>query len=228
MRTTNPFLISVGIHLTFFALAIGAISVLHKTIPTEPEKIKLKLLIPSPEPDISTPSIPVQPPQPIQKKREPIPTPKPLEPRVITPPVARVITQSNPVIPRVQPVAPATVPMVVKAPEAIPVAAPKAPPPPPPKVQENYEEENLGRIRSILAERLKYPKNAVRLKQQGEALVTFTLGTDRSVSLVTITKSSEFELLDDAARNLIESSASEFPKPSKSVRISVPIAYKLR
>ena len=117
---------------------------------------------------------------------------------------------------------------MTKAPETLPVAAPKAPPPPPPKVQENYEEENLGRIRSILAERLKYPKNALRLKQQGETTVTFTLGTDRSVSQITITKSSEFELLDEAARALIESSASEFPKPSKSVRISVPIAYKIR
>jgi len=226
VRTDNPLLISVGIHLTLLALAIGAMSVLHKTIPAEPEKIKLKLLIPSAEPEISAPAVAIQPPQPIQKSIEPTPIPKAIEPRVVTPPAPRIITQSKPIIPNVQPTIAA--PVAAKAPEAVPVAAPKAPPPPPPKAQENYEEENLGRIRTILAERLKYPKNALRLKQQGEAIVTFTLGTDRSVSQITITKSSEFELLDDAARGLIESSASEFPKPAKSVRISVPIAYKLR
>ncbi len=201
---------------------------LHKTMPIPPEKIKLKLLIPSPEPEISTPSMPIQRPQPIPKAIKPTPIPKAIEPHVTTPPTPRILTQSKPITPSAQPVVTATVPIVTKAPETLPVAAPKAPPPPPPKVQENYEEENLGRIRSILAERLKYPKNALRLKQQGETTVTFTLGTDRSVSQITITKSSEFELLDEAARALIESSASEFPKPSKSVRISVPIAYKIR
>lgn len=228
MRTTNPFLISVGIHLALFALSIGALSVLYKTVPMAPEKIKLKLLIPPSQTDVAVPPVPLQPQQPITKTvATPVHTPKPEQPSVITPPKPTVLPQKTPVAPTIQPSAPVSVPIPVAKPvETIPVAAPKAPPPP--KVQETYEEENLGKIRSILAERLKYPKNALRLKQQGEAIVTFTLGTDRSVSQITITKSSEFELLDEAARDLIESSASEFPKPSKSVRISVPIAYKLR
>ena len=227
VRTTNPLLISVGIHLALFALSIGALSVLYKTMPVVPEKIKLKLLIPPSETDITVP--PLQPQQPITKTVvKPLHTPKPEQPSVITPPKPTVLPQKTPVVAAIQPSAPVSVPIPVAKPaEAIPVAAPKAPPPPP-KVQENYEEDNLVRIRSILAARLKYPKNALRLKQQGEAIVTFTLAPSREVSQITITQSSGFDLLDDAARDLIESSASEFPKPSKSVRISVPIAYKLR
>lgn len=127
----------------------------------------------------------------------------PLTPNVPIVPSARISEQSN------QPLATKTVPPVQKQ-------------------QERYEEENLGRIRSILMERLTYPRNALRLKQEGEATVTFTFESDREVSQITISKSSGFDLLDEAAKNLIITSASEFPKPSKTVRISVPIAYKLR
>lgn len=200
---------------------------LHKTMPIPVEKIKLKILIPTSEPEVSAPPTPIQPQQPVMKAVVPAPVPETQKPRVITPPKPSVIPQNAPVAPMFQPPVSVAAPTsVVKTAEVIPTAVPKAPPPP--KVQENYEEENLGRIRSILADRLKYPKNALRLKQQGESTVTFTLGTDRTVSQITISQSSGFELLDEAARSLIESSASEFPKPSKSVRISVPIAYKLR
>lgn len=201
---------------------------LHKTMPIPVEKIKLKILIPTSEPEVSAPPTPIQPQKPVMKAVVPAPVPETQKPRVITPPKPSVIPQNAPVAPMFQPPVPVATPTsVVKTAEVIPAAVPKAPPPPP-KSQENYEEENLGRIRSILADRLKYPKNALRLKQQGESTVTFTLGTDRTVSQITISQSSGFELLDEAARSLIESSASEFPKPSKSVRISVPIAYKLR
>jgi len=200
---------------------------MQKKPPPIEEKISLKILL---QPTAVSQPHPIQVP-PIAPKL-PAPMPKPIQPQIIIPPKTPLIPMIKPTKPTQVSPAPviATPPLVSKAPETAPVSLVKAPPapPPPPKVQENYEEENLGKIRSILVDRLKYPKNALRLKQQGEAIVTFTLGTDRSVSQVTLTKSSEFELLDDAARNLIESSASEFPKPSKSVRISVPIVYKLR
>ncbi|WP_299804257.1 energy transducer TonB [Sulfuricurvum sp. RIFOXYD2_FULL_44_160] len=220
MRAPHPFLLSVGIHLTLAALIIGAVSVIHKTLPVITETTSLKVLIHTPE---SVLSIPIKSPEPIQKKEEPIPLPKQIQ--TSTPIKTPVLVQSKPI-----PVAPQTAPTItpsVKTPEITAQAVPKAPPPPP-KVEENYAEENLGRIRTILAERLKYPKNALRLKQQGGTIVTFTLDTNRDVSQITITQSSGFELLDDAAKNLIESSANLFPKPAKSVRISVPIAYKLR
>lgn len=196
------------------------------SLPIPPEKITLKVLLHSVEPAARVPEAP--PAEPSPKTVEPIPVPKPETPRIVTPPKPHMIAQSKPTVPT-SPEIPTVIPSATapKPPEAAPAAVPKAPPPPP-KAQENYEEENLGRIRAILAERLKYPKNALRLKQQGEVSVTFTLGTNRDVSQITISQSSGFELLDEAARSLIENSANEFPKPSKSVRITVPIAYKLR
>lgn len=228
MRPLNPFILSVGIHVILVALFVGAISSVQKTVLAKPEKIALKILQ---HPSASEAVAPApRPSENLPKPAEPILVPAPKHP--VTPILpAKKVTEANKAT--VSPIAPlpATPPLAVavpKAPDAVPAAAPKAPSPPPQKGEENYEEENLGRIRSILAERLKYPKNALRLKQQGESTVAFTLGTNREVSQITVVESSGFELLDDAAKNLIESSAAEFPKPKKAVRISVPIAYKLR
>lgn len=201
---------------------IGVISVVQKTLPISPEKIKLKILLntPEPSPDIPIPHISQPTPTP-QIQPKPLPKPTPIKTPVLAPSKPTITApQPTPVIQNVS---------VPKVAENIPVAVQKAsPPPPPPKVEEYYEEENLGRIRSILAARLKYPKNAVRLKQQGECIVTFTLEPNRDVNQITITRGSGFEMLDSAAKELIETSASEFPKPKKSIRISVPIDYKLR
>lgn len=227
VRTTQSFFLSVGIHFGLAALLIGAVSIIHQKVSMVPEKTKLKILLNAPEPADAPPLAnlvePKQTQQPIQKS-EPNPLPKQPEtvPQIKTP----IPIQTKPAVPAIS-TAQAIITPTPKPAEAVIVAAPKAPPSPP-KVEENYEEENLGKIRSILAERLKYPKNAQRLKQQGECMVAFTLEPSREVHQVTITQSSGFELLDDAARELIEASSSEFPKPKKSVRISVPIAYKLR
>lgn len=222
MRTANPFILSVGIHLALAALLIGALSAVQKIIPAVPEKTILKILLQPSESSVSIPRVQ-------QPKVEPIEPKKPLveQTRKVETLKPRVPTEIKQNIPAPSTVSKVEVPahVVSKIPEAATVVIPKAPPP---KVEENYEEENLGRIRTILAERLKYPKNALRLKQQGETTVTFTLGSNREVSQITISQSSGFELLDDAAKDLIESSATEFPKPKKSVRISVPIAYRLR
>lgn len=227
VRTAQSFFISVGVHLGIAALFMTAATVIHKNLSSSPEKTKIKILLNAPQPS----SVPAIPPVAQPKVQEPIPTPQPqkmptqpeIAPQVKTPlPVqakpAPAVTQPTPVF----------APPVPKAAEPVAVTVPKTPSAPPPKVEENYEEENLGKIRSILAERLKYPKNAARLKQQGECMVTFTLEPSREVHQITLTQSSGFELLDNAAKELIETSANEFPKPKKSVRISVPIAYKLR
>ncbi len=221
MRFTNPFFLSVSIHLSLITLVIGALSVVQKTIPIPSQKVPIKILINIPE---SAPQVRIIP-QHSKSIQQPVePSPEPNQPQIPKPLITQVLVPSKPTITAPQPMPqPVSVP---KAVEPTPIAPPKVSPPP--KVEENYAEENLGRIRTILSERLKYPKNALRLKQQGESIVTFTLETDREVSQITITQSSGFELLDDAAKELIEISASEFPKPKKSVRISVPIAYKLR
>lgn len=193
----------------------------QKTLLPPPQPIKIRILLNTPEP-VSEVSIPHLAQQKVQKeiqKLQPQPKQPPLVPSIKTP--VSVPTKLAP--PTVQ----ASTTIVTPAPtkSAEPVNVQKAPPP---KVEENYEEENLGRIRSILAQRLKYPKNALRLKQQGECVATFTLEPNRDINQIIITQSSGFELLDNAAIELIQTSASEFPKPKKSIRISVPISYKIR
>lgn len=94
--------------------------------------------------------------------------------------------------------------------------------------QKAYEDENLGRIRTLLAQNLTYPKNARRLNLQGEVTVTFSLSPNGEPIALTVTKSSGSELLDEAACRLIQTTAPQFPKPSKTVHISVPIGYRLR
>lgn len=221
MRTANPLFLSIGIHLSLAALMIGALSAMHEIIPTEPTKISLRVLIQSPTTQTAVPTQPLITPVP---KTIP-PTSKPVQP--INQVEKSVTVQNKPDIEAPQPIAPAATVVSSKVQDINPPITPKASPSVP-KQQENYEEENLGRIRAILMNRLIYPKNAVHLNQQGEVSVTFTLETNREVSQITITKSSGFDLLDDAAKKLILSSASEFPQPSKTVRISVPVAYKLR
>ena len=227
MRITKSFFLSIGIHFGLAVLLIGVFSAVQKNLSDSPQKIKLKLLLDTPFPEPVASPLP-KPKQPVQKlPSKPIPHQQPkISPQIkmAVPPKA---VQPLPVaVP--QPI-PTITPPMQKPTETIPVSTPKAPPPPPaPKVEENYEEENLGKIRSILTERLKYPKNALRLKQQGECIVTFTLEPSREVNQIRITQSSGFDILDDAAKELIETSSSEFPKPKKSVRISVPILYKLR
>lgn len=220
MKSSKPLLISLSLHLFLFILAWGALSAVRK-IP-EPEKIRVALLLRTPMVSQITPPKPMAP-MPVKTPE----APKPLETsklsqKVPTPPAvtaAKVVSAPS--------ATPTVTPAVAKTAPAEPVVV-KAPPPPPVNIQADYEEENLGRIRSLLSERLKYPKNALRLRQQGSVTITFTLSSSGDVSAITITKSSDFEMLDDAARTLIESTASAFPKPSKSVRISVPIDYKIR
>lgn len=228
MRITKSFFLSIGIHFGLAVLLIGIFSAAQKNLSDSPQKIKLKLLLDTSFPEPAASPLP-QPKQPVQKlPAQPIPHQQPkISPQMKTAVPPKAVQPSPVTAP--QPIPTVTAPLQ-KPTETIPVSTPKAPPPPPPapKVEENYEEENLGKIRSILAERLKYPKNALRLKQQGECIVTFTLEPSREVNQIRITQSSGFDMLDDAAKELIETSSSEFPKPKKSVRISVPILYKLR
>lgn len=227
MRITKSFFLSIGIHFGLAVLLIGVFSAVQKNLSDSPQKIKLKLLLDTTFPEPVASPLP-KPKQPVQKlPAQPILHQQPkISPQIkmaVPPKAVQPLPVTAP-----QPIPTVTAPLQKTA-EAVPISTPKGPPPPPaPKIEENYEEENLGKIRSILAERLKYPKNALRLKQQGECIVTFTLEPSREVNQIRITQSSGFDMLDDAAKELIETSTSEFPKPKKSVRISVPILYKLR
>ena len=215
MRATNPFLISVGIHLTLFALVIGALSVLHKTMPMPSEKIKLKILIPSSEPEILAPAAAIQPPKPITKT-EPTPTPKATEPRVVTPLAPRVVTENKPIIPSVQHTIPVAVPTpVTKTVDVVPVATPKAPPPTP--VKEEYKYPHKETVDSILSRKIKCTRDMNRFSLRGTVILSFDLTQNGEAINIKIDESSGSERLDHAVEQQIKSIAPMFPKPDETV-----------
>lgn len=88
--------------------------------------------------------------------------------------------------------------------------------------------DHLGEIKMILAQNLQYPKMAQKLKMQGDVKIAFLLERDGSITNIKVVESSGYDLLDRDAVELIEKTASKFPKPTQSVRISVPLSYVLR
>lgn len=229
MNSFKSFSVSLILHLLILLPAWGVFKIL-RTVPEPETKIRVALVIQSPTAAQSTP-VHTIPPQSAAPIRPSIKIPEANIPKQIKPP------QTTPFLSAPTEIKPIAAVNAVNIPQAEPVAAvtpsiepvTKAPPPPPAvNIQAQYEEENLGRIRTLLLERLKYPKNALRLRQQGDIVVTFTLSPSGDISTLSVTKSSEFELLDEAARTLIMTTASAFPKPSKNVRITVPIDYKIR
>ncbi|MDD5716986.1 MAG: TonB family protein [Sulfuricurvum sp.] len=234
MRTATPLLLSVGIHIAAAALLIIALETDFPSDAMRTETIRLKIVtdFPQPIPAIAPNPIPkpilAQTKSPVTQKPQTIAVPIPLTPALVAAkPVQNVIQPVQPV----HPVSVASSPIAAAKtaePEAVPPKASVPPPSPPINIQKVYEEENLGKIRTLLAQNLVYPKNARRLNQQGDILVTFTLHPSGEVSHIVIAESSSFDLLDEAALRLIEQSAPQFPKPQKNVTISLPIGYKLR
>lgn len=221
----DALLISYAVHVSLALVFAGALWINHSAPIAEPKKIAIKLRLDTPK--IPPHSAPI-PPAPIQAPTTAT-TPVPIAPKPLP------IT-SQPIVPvKTVPPAPLSAPIPLPQPkvsEPAPIIPVKSvqlpPPPPPPPPKENYAEENIGKIRAILNERKVYPKNAKRLNQQGDVTVTFSLSSEGEVSAIVINESSGFELLDNAARDLIEKSADAFPKPKRTVRITVPIGYSLR
>ena len=218
----RPLGMSLLLHAVLLGLFLFWLSMYVQKKQDEPLKIHLS--------SFTTPTQQkIQPPQPLQKQT-PVPIPKNISaPSVISTqakplPVATHLTPLPiaPVIPQPIPVSTPAIPTKTVIP------TPQPPSTPPINVEKEFINEHLGEIRGLLLQNLKYPKMAQKLKMQGEVRIAFSLNSDGSVEDIKIIESSGFDLLDEDARTLIEKTASRFPKPSKSVRISVPLSYVLR
>ncbi len=186
----------------------------------KPLKIRLASLIVPIHTNIQTIVPPKQPaPTPVEKKN--IPTPPAVRSTIKTLPLVASPTFSTPVV--------QIKPQPILAPVSVEVSKPvvAVPPPPPVNIEKEFLNAHLGEIRALILQNLKYPKMAQKLKMQGDVRIAFTLNSDGNVEDIKISESSGFEILDDDARGLIEKMAGRFPKPTKSVRISVPLSYVL-
>jgi protein TonB len=221
----------LGISLLFHIIAFGLFLFWltgdrPKQIP-KPLKIHISSFV---TPAVQRPSPTIVIPSPVVPKKQiitPVQKPTPLPSVVVKPLLSKttpVTTVARPT-PQIVPISP------VQAPAATVVETSKAPvavpPSPPVNVEKDFLNAHLGEIRGLLLQNLKYPKMAQKLKMQGDVRVAFTLDADGSVGNIKVIESSGFEILDEDAVALIEKTASKFPKPSKSVRISVPLSYVL-
>ncbi len=232
-------LLSILIHAVLAAAAGLAIMVLRvPEKPSEPVKIALRLSIPSPHVAAPSMSEPVQRPEkgvqtPKQPPKQQQQLPKPAvekapTPVAAVPALAPLRAPESPVKPIAQQSVNRSVQTAVAPKEPAPAKAAAEPAKPDPKVKEAY----LQYLRQTIDERKIYPKNAKRLRQTGIVMVKFTLMAEGTITNVAIADSSGFELLDQAASDLLKDISRVRPLPQElghePLTLSIPIQYTLR
>ena len=222
MKTKRSFLLSIVLHA---GIITGAVAL--STLPKEEKEEEIVLELALKE---SSPANQVQP---IVKSTLPIPQKiEPVEAKPIVHRIPEPIVKAQEPEPKVQEVVVPSQPVAVAQvaqpePKIIPVVK-LMPVTPPVNMEEQYLDDHLSTIRELLVKYRKYPSQAVRLKQEGAVKVTFRLKQNGDVEDIRIMGSSGYELLDDDAIALVQKVSEYFPKPPKTVRITVPLNYALK
>lgn len=222
MKTKRSFLLSLFLHAGIISGAI-ALSTLPKE--EKEEEVVLELALAEP-----TPSVP-------QKEITPLPKIQPIFHETVQPSPQLPLVKEAKVIEEIKPqpqIKEAIIDTPHETPQRVAQIEPKITPPTPQpiipqvNVEEQYLDDHLSTIRDVLVKYRKYPSQAVRLKQEGTLRVTFRLKQNGEVEDVRVLSSSGYEILDGDALLLIQKSAEYFPKPPKTVRITVPLNYALK
>ncbi|MCG7864520.1 MAG: energy transducer TonB [Candidatus Thiodiazotropha endolucinida] len=234
MSTHTPaFLISALIHLGLLTLVLTGVAQLPSDSAAETRlAVRLEMFQPPPpppEPEAEPEPEPIQEPEPVVEL-EPEPEP---EPEVVEPP---------PPPPKPKPVPkPKPMPEPKPRPKPPPVEQPieplkQTPLPVAPAVDmgliRRLEEEYKAALRKAIENNKGYPRRAVRLRQEGEVLVGFTVRRDGVIGALRIVESSGSKLLDTAARRAVEKISGRLPFPEEFKRdqweFTIPINYGLR
>lgn len=222
MKTKRYFLLSVCLHAV---LITGAVAL--SSIPEEEkeEEIILELSM-----DASTQESPIRmSPQPASPKMTTASTER-IEKNEITSVIKKEEQETiqNEAFEEPKPIANAQATVTaVPLKEIIPTPSPSLPVE---KInaEEEYLDDHLSSIRDLLLKYRKYPSQAARLKQEGVVKVTFRLKQNGEIEDIRILGSSGYDILDSDAMALIQKTAEYFPKPPKTVRITVPLNYALK
>ena len=88
-------------------------------------------------------------------------------------------------------------------------------------------------VLSAIREAVFFPKQAAQERQHGEAVVTFSINQDRSISSLSIRKSSGFTILDEAAIKIVQNASKKFPPlpeglSKDALHFVVPILFKVK
>lgn len=94
------------------------------------------------------------------------------------------------------------------------------------RLEQEYMQEHLAKIRQLLQDNLYYPRRARKSGTVGEVIVRFVLSTNSTVHSIEIV-SSKSEILSRAAIKTIEDLSGDFPKPPQEITLNVPINYSL-
>ena len=235
MRNHLPgFLISLLLHAGLFSLFISVFTI-QTSVNTDEEPIALKLsmfvppapvieptpvITPDPEPVVEEPP-PEPPPPKVVKKPKPKPKPKPKKKPRPKPVVKKVDTEP------VEEIKPVTDP----SPVAVALPQPVIAPPPQAPVQSKVINEYKTALRRAIEANKHYPRQARRLRQQGTAVVAFTVLRDGSIQNLRITSSAGNRSLDKAALKAIEKINGKFPIPDElnkpSWDFDIPMQYSL-
>lgn len=176
------------------------------------------------EPPKETPP-PPPPPKPKEVKKEPPkpkpkPKPKPILKAVDTPlPKEEPPKEEEPIVEETtfapEPVAAANVSSTIALPEG--------------EVTISLETDRalLEKIYAAILKHKSYPRQAVRMKMEGEVVLEFGLKSDGELSWVKVVRGSGHDLLDGHAMNVLRKAAADFPPPNRRIKVQVPIAYEL-
>ena len=97
---------------------------------------------------------------------------------------------------------------------------------------ENIEALYLSQLRAKIEKNKVYPNSAKRLNQKGKVYVTFTLSKDGQITNIKISKSSDFDKLDEAALKILADIKAIEPIPKElnknTWEITVPIVYQIK
>jgi len=242
MRTHAPaFLISALIHLALllFFVFVGVSLLPRQGPPEETLAISLQMfqppppapveqapeselapLPPPPDPVVEVPPEPVEQPPP---KPEPRPQPRQRSQRVVKP-------KPSPPVPTEQ--AKEEVSPVAVEQKQQKEVTPALPPMADESLLRRVEEAYKNALRQAIERHKGYPRRAIRLRQEGEVTVGFTIRRDGSIIDLRVVESSGSTLLDRSALEAVRQVDGRLPIPEEIERetwvFTLPINYALR
>lgn len=95
------------------------------------------------------------------------------------------------------------------------------------KVQKVFLQNNLRNIGRITEKYLRYPKIAVRTRQQGMNIVEFFLHPSGDISDLKLFNSSGYSVLDKNSLETIEIAYKDYPRPKTKTKIRIYVYYNL-
>lgn len=86
----------------------------------------------------------------------------------------------------------------------------------------------LNAVKQAIDSNINYPRQARRMRIQGEVIVEFLWTKQQVLKDLKVNKSSGYTILDEGALRIIQRASLHFPKHSNNVRLQIPILFKLK